>query len=186
MASMRNPASIFHRRLPINPVISPIEDDPEPPIGDAGIEIPRIIIARLPNWLFPPADAQAFDFVNYIALPAAGATGVILDFKVPLGQDGIIKRFGNAYVGGGFTEGSGSLQWQLLADGQPIPNYENIPASLGATANPSEVSSIRIWQGQRIELVVNNISLVVGGTFSGGRLGGWFTPRNESAEAAWG
>lgn len=139
----------------------------------------KIYIARLPIWLFPSADSEAFDFVKYIALPAVGAQGVIISFTVPPGFNGIIKRLGNVYVGGGFTEGGGQLQWQLLDNNVPIANYENIPASLGATASPSEVSSIRIKESELIQLVVNNISLVVGGTFSGGRLGGWFYPKDQ-------
>ncbi|HWE00677.1 MAG TPA: hypothetical protein VG345_16615 [Bryobacteraceae bacterium] len=142
-------------------------------------------IAALPIWLYPSVDSQAFDFVKYAALPAIGAQGVIISFQVPDGMNGIIKRFGNAYVGAGFTEGSGALQWQLLADGAAVPNYENIPASLGATANPSEVSSIRVKEGQLIQLVINNISLLVGGTFSGGRLGGWFYPKDQEPVADW-
>ena len=138
----------------------------------------EVKIVAQPIWLFPSVDSEAFDYVSYVALPAIGAQGVIINFKVPEGFNGIIKRFGNVYVGSGFTEGSGALQWQLLANGTPITNYENIPASLGATAAPSEVSSIRIKEGELIQLVVNNISLAVGGAFSGGRLGGWFYPKD--------
>ena len=145
-------------------------------------------ITHQPIWLFPSADSQAFDYVNYVPLPAVGNTpaqGVIISFRVPAGMNGIIKRFGNAYVGGGFTEGSGALVWQLLADGTPVPNYDAIPASLGATANPSEVSSIRIRENQLITLVVLNITLAVGGAFSGGRLGGWFYPKDQEPAGSW-
>jgi hypothetical protein len=138
----------------------------------------------LPVWCFPGADSEAFDFVKYIALPAVGAQGVIISFQVPDGYNGIIKRLGNVFVGAGFTEGAGGLQWQLLSNNVPIANYENIPASLGATANPSEVYSIRIKQGELIQLVINNISLVVGGAFAGGRLGGWFYPVDQEPVAS--
>ena len=170
----------------VNPIIAPQEktgarwDQPPFPTPDE----PRFIIHAQPYWLEPPVNSQSFDFVKYVALPAVGANAVIIDFVVPLGMNGIIKRFGNAYVGSGFTEGSGGLLWQLLANTQPLKNYSAIPASLGATALPSEVSSIRIKEMQRIQLVIQNISLVVGGASSGGRLGGWFYPKtlefNES------
>lgn len=136
-------------------------------------------INALPLHLFPSADSRAFDFVSYAALPGVGLQTVLLSFTVPGGYNGVIVRFGNAYVGPGFVEGSGSLQWQLLDNNVPVPNYENIPASLGATANPSPVSNIRIKEGHRIQLVINNISLVVGGASSGGRLGGWFYPYDQ-------
>lgn len=138
----------------------------------------------LPIWCFPGVDSEAFDFVKYIALPGVGAQGIIVSFVVPDGYNGIIKHLGNVYIGSGFTEGSGSLQWQLLDNNVPVANYENIPASLGATAAPSEVYSIRIKQGELIQLVVNNISLVVGGTFSGGRIGGWFYPVDQEPVAS--
>lgn len=153
----------------------------------ASAQVNAKIIAQ-PIWLFPSADSQAFDYVNYVALPAVGNTaaqGVIISFRVPAGMNGIIKRFGNAYVGSGFTEGSGALVWQLLADSVPVPNYEAIPASLGATANPSEVSSIRIRENQLIQLVILNLALVVGGASSGGRLGGWFYPKDQEPAGSW-
>ena len=141
-------------------------------------------IDRLPIHLFPSADSQAFDFVKYVALPAVTAQANVVNFTVPDGFNGIIVRLGNVYVGSGFTEGSGALFWQLLDNNTPIANYENIPASLGATANPSQVSSIRIKEGHRIALVVNNASLIVGGAFSGGRLGGWFYPKDQEPIAS--
>jgi hypothetical protein len=156
--------------------------------GDSALPETNSAIASLPIWLWPSADAQAFDYVKYVALPAVGNTalqGVIISFQVPAGMNGIIKRFGNAYVGSGFTEGSAALTWQLLADFVPVPNYDAIPASLGATAAPSEVSSIRIRENQLIQLVVLNASLVVGGASSGGRLGGWFYPVSQEPPAAW-
>lgn len=172
---------------PVNPIVAPQEQtgDMWDQRGFPAPQQQQIIIREFPYWLEPPVNSNSFDFVNYVALPAAGAAaGVIIDFTVPLGMNGIIKRFGNAYVGSGFTEGSGALLWQLLANTQPIRNYSAIPASLGATASPSEVSSIRIKESQRIQLVINNVSLVVGGAKSGGRIGGWFYPKtleyNES------
>jgi hypothetical protein len=137
-----------------------------------------------PVWLYPSVDSESFDFCTGVALPAVGAQAVVVDFFVPEGRNGIIARLGNVYLGSGFTDYSGSLQWQLLADGVPIANYENIIASLGATNNPSKVSSIRIKENQHIQLVVNNISLVVGGASSGGRIGGWFYPVEEEPEGS--
>jgi hypothetical protein len=145
----------------------------------------KVKIASLPIHLFPSADSQAFDYATGIALPAVGAQGVVVQFTVPDGQNGIIVRFGNEYIGSGFTDYAGSLQWQLLEDGTPIANYENILASLGSTAIPSTVSSIRIKENSRVQLVINNISLVVGGAMAGGRLGGWFYPKDQDPETTW-
>jgi hypothetical protein len=173
------------RRPPINPQVTPGFETG--PIGGVAEDsyAPQIEIVRFPVWLKPSAASEAFDFVNYVALPSVGTESVIISFKVPEGRNGIIKRFGNVYVGAGFTEGAGALQWQLLHNNVPIANYQNIPASLGATANPSEVASIRIKENELIQLVLNNLSLAVGGAFTGGRLGGWFYPVEEEPDGTW-
>jgi hypothetical protein len=169
-----------------NPIVAPDENPNASQSGFPENPTPQTIISGVPVWLWPSADSQSFDYVNYIALPAAAAAaGVIIDFVVPAGMNGIIKRFGNAYVGSGFTEGSGSLLWQLLVNTQPVKNYSAIPASLGGTSAPSEVSSIRIKETQRVQLVIQNISLVVGGAMSGGRLGGWFYPVSQEPQESW-
>lgn len=170
---------------PFNPTIAPSEDafEPQPLFPEEDYQ--KIILVKYPIWLKPSADSNSFDYVQYVPLPAVAAQAVIIDFVVPAGMNGIIIRFGNVYVGSGFTEGSGGLIWQLLANGQPIPNYNAIPASLGATANPSEVSSIRIKETQRIQLIVQNNSLVVGGASSGGRIGGWFYPKDQEPGGSW-
>jgi len=138
----------------------------------------------LPIYVAPGVDSESFDYCTGVDLPGVGAQAVVVDFTVPEGRNGIIARLGNVYIGSGFADFSGALQWQLLADGVPIANYENIVASLGATANPAQVSSIRIKENQRIQLVINNKSLVVGGAASGGRIGGWFYPVDQEPEGS--
>lgn len=180
-----------HRHVPIvsmpkNPIV-PRQEDPraaQPPFPEP--DNPRIIIAQFPVWNEPSANSNSFDFVKYVALPAAAAAAAaIISFTVPPGMNGIIKRFGNVYVGSGFTEGSGVLLWQLTLNGQPVRNYTAIPASLGGTSAPSEVSSIRIKESQIVQLLIFNVSLVVGGALSGGRLGGWFYPKAEEPDDSW-
>jgi hypothetical protein len=138
----------------------------------------------LPVWIGPSVDSESFDFCSGTALPSVGAQAAVVDFVVPEGRNGIIARIGNIYIGSGFADFSGALQWQLLLDGVPVANYENIIASLGSTANPAPVSSIRIKENQHVQLVINNISLVVGGAASGGRIGGWFYPVEEEPEGS--
>lgn len=138
----------------------------------------------LPVWVAPSVDSESFDYCTGAALPAVAAQAIIVDFFVPEGRNGIIQRFGNVYIGSGFADFSGALQWQLLLDGVPVANYENMVASLGSTANPAQVSSIRIKENQHVQLVLNNISLIVGGASSGGRIGGWFYPIEEEPEGS--
>ena len=138
----------------------------------------------MPVWLFPSVDSESFDYCTGVNFPAIGASANVVDFTVPEGRNGIIARFGNVFIGAGFADFSGAIQWQLLLDGVPVANYENILASLGSTANPSPVSSIRIKENQRVQLVVNNISLATGGAMSGGRIGGWFYPVEDEPEGS--
>ena len=131
-----------------------------------------------------PGDGVPFNQAAYVNLPAAGATAVVLQFTVPQGYNGSIKWIGNNFVGAGWTEGTGDLVWQLLADGQPIRNFENIVGSLGSPASPSETAVIRIYETQTIELVCENVSVVTSGQLLGGRLSGWYYPIEYDSKVA--
>lgn len=137
-----------------------------------------------PVWLEPSADSQAFDFGASASFPGIGSTGTVVTFQVPEGYNGIICRIGNQFFGGGFNEGGGGLVWQLLADNVPIANYEDVLITLGATANPSPVSFIRIKENQVITLTVENVSIVGSGQIAAGRLGGWFYPKEQEPEGS--
>jgi hypothetical protein len=139
----------------------------------------------LPAHLFMPADAQSFDYQAYVALPAMGSTSTVLTFTVPEGFHGVINTFGNVFVGAGFTEGTGDLVWQLLANSGVVPNYENILASLGSVSQPSKLAGILIKEQQVIALTVKNVGLAVGGAFIGGRLGGWHYPKYHEPDDVW-
>lgn len=131
----------------------------------------------LPAHLYMPSDGVAFDYTAYVPLPAIAATGTVIDFTVPQGMHGVIKRVGNVFVGAGWTEGGGALIWQILANGGVCRNYDNILASLGAVNNPAEVAGILVYEQQRVQLTVLNVSLAIGGAQNGGRLSGWFFPK---------
>jgi hypothetical protein len=134
--------------------------------------------AVFPAHLWMPPDGFPFDYTAYIATPGIGVTSPVVSFTVPEGHHGVIKKVGNVYIGAGFVEGSGSLIWQILQNGGVVRNYDNMLASLGTVTAPGELAgSILIFEGQLVTLQLNNVSLVVGGTQAGGRLGGWFFPK---------
>jgi hypothetical protein len=131
-----------------------------------------------PAHLYMPPDGIPFDYTAYVATPAVGVVAAVVQFTVPEGFHGVIKKVGNVYVGTGFIEGSGSLVWQIQQNGGVVRNYDNILASLGTVTQPGELAgSILIFEQQVVTLQVNNVSLVAGGTQVGGRLGGWFFPK---------
>lgn len=135
---------------------------------------------------YMPPDGFPFNEVNYVDLPAIAGTATIIDFQVPGGFNGVIRRIGNNFIGAGFQDGSGNLVWQILADGVPIRNHEHILGSLGNPALPSETDPIRIYEGQTITLIIQNVGVVVAEQACGGRLSGYFYPSEYDNLEAWG
>jgi hypothetical protein len=141
---------------------------------------------RRPLWVDPPDNWQNIDQLGYVALPAIGAQANIIQFQVPAGYNGVIRKIANNYVGGGWIEGSGSVVWQILVDGAPPPganSYSAIVGSLGSPANPVEISGFRIFENQVITVVVENVSLVAAGQLAGARLIGWLYPIDEEDDS---
>lgn len=125
-----------------------------------------------------PPDGIPFDPTAYIGTPAVGNIAAVVQFTVPEGFYGVIKKVGNVYIGAGFVEGSGSLVWQILQNGGVVRNYDNIVSSLGTVSAPGELAgAILLEELALVVLQVNNVGLVAGGTQVGGRLGGWFFPK---------
>ena len=142
--------------------------------------LPQIVIPRLPVTNFMPAGGEDFEAANYVALPAIGASAVVVSVPIPEGRMAMVKRLANVFVGGGFQEGQGGVVWQILLDGtnptNPVvaPFFDNILAALGTVAAPSAIDGIRVKEGNLLQLIVKNVSIVVSGQFVGGRLGGYF------------
>lgn len=146
-----------------------------------------LTLQRLPVANFMPSEGEPFEFASYVAIPAIGATANVVQFQVPAGRNGMIKRIANVFVGGGFQEGQGNIFWQILLDattGQVAPNFDRIVASLGSVAAPSVVDGIRIREGQLVTLLVNNVAVVVAGQLIGGRLGGYFYPKEFEQDSS--
>lgn len=132
---------------------------------------------KLPPWIYPPAEFEPIDLVNYINLPAVGASAAIISVTIPTGHNGIIRGIGNNYVGGGWVEGSGAVTWQISRDGAPVDGYDTILGSLGSPANPTiHPCGFRVFENQIVALVVSNVSVILAGQLSGGRLVGWYYP----------
>lgn len=139
----------------------------------------------LPPHLYQPTTGLPFNPSTYVTIPGIGATAVILDFRVPNGMQGVINQMGNNFVGGGFVDGSGNLQWQLLVDSVPYPNFENIIASLGNPANPSLIGAVQLRERQHVQLVVKNVAVVTAGQLIGGRLSGYYYPLELADTTQW-
>jgi hypothetical protein len=153
---------------------------PYPFPADAGesMRYPAGTPYRLPPWIYPPPEFWPIDQIAYVAVPAIGAQATIVSFQVPPGQNGIILSYGNDFVGGGWVEGTGAILWQITRDNAAVDGYDAIPASLGSPSSPTRhPSGFRIFENQIVALVVKNISVVVAGQQSGGRLAGFYYPK---------
>lgn len=132
-----------------------------------------------PPWINPPVEFNPIDEYDYVAIPGTtGDSAVVVEFKVPAGNNGIIHSYGNNFVGGGFQEGAGLLFWQLLRDRLAIKGYGRVLGSLGNPSSPTRhPSGFRIFENQTISLlVVNNGFGPIADQLSGGRLLGWYYP----------
>lgn len=149
-------------------------------VAPVGSVVPRRALAPTPT----AAELQGagmykepFDETGAVALPAVLTAANVVSFQVPQGRNGIIQRIANQVIGGGWTDGSGALNFQILRDGVAVRNYNNILSSLGTPAIPSQVDGIEILENEVITLVINNVTLVGAGIMAVGRLGGYFYPK---------
>ncbi len=131
-----------------------------------------------PPWVEAPQNFLSFDEPGLVALPVAPSVDTtVLSLLVPDGYDGVIKGMSMNFAGGGFVQGSGTIVWRVLADGQAIRNYSNITTERGSPEQPRPVSGgIRLYSGQLITIVVNHVS---DNTLTGDVLAtitGWFYP----------
>jgi hypothetical protein len=136
-------------------------------------------------WLVEPPDSESFHKGSGIVMPAISATvfSVIASVTCPPGRNGVLNRIANVIVGGAFSDFSGDFVWQIrrnqsgnATDTMAERNYENITASYGLIIAPAQISGIRIFENDVIQLVGRNNALPLG-TSLGGLLGGYFYPR---------
>ena len=144
--------------------------------------------SQFPAHLYPPAGAQSKNLANYIPVPAPGNKATIFAFKVPPSMRLVFDQIGNNFVGGGFTEGSGFLIWQIQDNDVPLEDFENIIGSLGNVALPTRMAPIIIEEGHTVSVVIINIvgSPILGGSGKvGATLRGWYYSRLEAGGAEW-
>ena len=127
-------------------------------------------------WLDAPDGAVPFDPQTKVALPAVGGTATVVTLTVPEGMDGVINAYSWNFTGGGFVQGDGTLKAQLLRDGVPIRNYENILVEKGTIAIPRPIAPLRIFSNQTISLVITHIGNVLLNGDVIASLVGWFYP----------
>lgn len=162
-----------------------------PDTGDQSVGAPPsvgVIVLAQPSWIFPSLNSVHFDNAGDIIIPAVGIESAIFTFNVPRGFNGVMKTIGNAFIGGGFTDGSGAIVWRVLQNGQAMRGKENLINSLGSVAQPSLIGGggfMRILENDVITMTVLNVSVAPAGQLVAGRLSGWFYPKDEDPAGIW-
>lgn len=123
---------------------------------DKAKQDPTYVVQR--PWIEEPEGAVPFDPQLSVALGVVGVTTTIVELVVPDGYDGSIKRYSWNFTGGGFVQGSGDLVVQVLRDGAPVRNYDNITVEKGTIATPRDISPLRVYSKQTISLVINHVA----------------------------
>jgi hypothetical protein len=143
--------------------------------GDEKVPQDPTYVIRRP-WLEAPEGSVPFDPETAIDLPAAAGNNVVVTLTVPDGYDGVINAYSWNFTGGGFIQGSGDLVVQLLRNGTPIRNYDNITVEKGSIAQARAISPLRIYSKDVISLVINHVAngLLTGNVI--GSLVGYFYP----------
>lgn len=138
-----------------------------------------------PPWIQPPVQARRFQMINTTPLAAfiLNTDLAVVTFQVPIGFDGVIKGNVNRFIGPGFAEGSGDIEWRIQLSRRYAPDYGLILTSLGDLTAPVSFAGggIRIYSNQ----VIRYIARITNFAFldPNGRvlcaLYGWFYPRPD-------
>src|ERR1039458_222030 len=143
------------------------------PINDSA-KSPVTTVSR--PWLEPPQGTLPFHQQQVVTMPAVAASAVVVSLVVPFGYDGVINTYSWNDTGGGFVQGSGDLQVQILRNGGAVRNYDNILVEKGTMQIPRPISPLRVYSGQVITLVVNHIANILLAGNIVGCFSGYFYP----------
>jgi hypothetical protein len=124
-------------------------------------------VGNMLPWLYPTADFRNFDKFGSVALPAIGATAIILKFTVDNGRNGKATQLGIDYV---FVTGSAAylqgslpapLTFSIQANGKPFKDYEQFQFSPGAVSAPTPINGLMLKENDVITILVTNNTIVV-------------------------
>jgi hypothetical protein len=136
-----------------------------------------------PPWISMPQQGRRFQEIatQPLANFVLNTDLVIVTFQCPIGYDGVIMGNCNRFVGLGFAEGSGDIEWRIQLSRRYAPDYGLVLTSLGDMTAPTAFSGggIRIYSNQVIRYlarITNFATLDPNGRVLSA-LSGWFFPR---------
>ncbi len=136
-----------------------------------------------PPWIKMPTQGRRFQEINSVPLAVfvLNTDLAVLTFQVPVGYDGVISGNTNRFIGPGFVEGSGDIEWRIQLSRRYAPDYGLVLTSLGDLTAPVPFSGggIRIYSHQTIRYIarITNFALLDPNGRVMCALYGWFFPR---------
>ena len=136
-----------------------------------------------PPWIKMPQQGRRFQEIasTPLATFVLNTDLAVLTFEVPVGFDGVITSNANRFVGAGFAEGSGDIEWRVQLSRRYAPDYGLVLTSLGDLTSPVSFSGggIRVYSHQVIRYIarITNFALLDPNGRILCALSGWFYPR---------
>jgi hypothetical protein len=150
---------------------------------------PYPIIQQSPLTEAPP-NSWPFLPNGSVVIPAIGSSAIICSEVVPSDKSGVIRfvaNYSNAGPGiSGWIPGDGALVWQILRNGVPFQYFNDIVIPFGLTelGGAPLASPLRLRAGDKIALIVNNVSLAPQGQWLVGLLSGYVFPASQDPSMA--
>lgn len=136
-----------------------------------------------PPWIKMPQQGRRYQEINTVPLAnfVLNTDLAVVTFQCPIGFDGVIMGNVNRFLGVGFIEGSGDIEWRIQLSRRYAPDYGLVLTSLGDLTAPTVLSGggIRIYSNQVIRYMarVTNFALLDPNGRIMAALYGWFYPR---------
>lgn len=139
-------------------------------------------------WIKQPDGGRAFSPQALIPVSSVtpGVATTLLSIETPFGYDGVINYvianiLPTAAASSNFTEGSGDIIWQLLANSRHLRDWGDVLISRGSPIDPSPIPNggLRVYSRNLIQM---NVTLAVGNALNPdsnllAMIMGWFYPR---------
>jgi hypothetical protein len=135
-------------------------------------------------WVQMPAQGKRFQEIQTVLLAnfVLNTDLAVVTFQVPIGYDGVINATTNHFLGLGFAEGSGDIEWRIQLSRRYAPDYGLILTTLGDLTSPAGFAGngIRVYSNEVIRYlarITNFATLDPAGRVLCA-LSGWFYPRS--------
>ena len=123
-------------------------------------------------WHEMPVEGERLLVPASIPLPADdGADNLVLEYRMPVGWDGVIQHLSCRYTGTGFVDYSGDILWRLKVGERWIPGFEAVPTQLNElTKSYVDVGAYTRLLSLQFVRVYAAVAVGAAATLAGGRI----------------